>query len=153
MGKRGKSKASGAFPPYPFPFCPCAFTLSLFHYPRITAIDQFLQTAWASLGDGRIDLADHQIFICLPLDGPENSHGLRKIRLLHAREHESHGWIFQVDVMNEQITFGDGVFTDGHHLRMRAVHANAAVPVLAENHWFAMLEIEHAIISHTSFGK
>ena len=55
--------------------------------------------------------------------------------------------------MHQQIVFGDAVFADGHHFRMRAVHANPTVAVLAEDHRLAVLEIKHAIRAHASFGK
>ena len=55
--------------------------------------------------------------------------------------------------MDQQIIFGDPVLTNSYNLRMRAVHANALVAVFPEDHWLAVLEIEHAVIAHAAFGK
>ena len=47
--------------------------------------------------------------------------------------------------MHQQVVFGDAIFTNRDYFRMRAIHANALVALLSENHRLAVFEIEHAI--------
>src|SRR2546422_5497561 len=58
-----------------------------------------------------------------------------------------------MNIVNQDIGFGDPTFADGHYFRMRAFHANALVAILAEDHWLAMFEIEHLVRSHAALGK
>src|SRR5436190_23073249 len=55
--------------------------------------------------------------------------------------------------MYQQIIFSDAVLTNCHDFRMSAVHPNAFLTVLAEDHGLAMLEIEHAIGANSAFGE
>src|SRR5215212_5848279 len=55
--------------------------------------------------------------------------------------------------VDEQVVFSDAVFTDGHHLGMRTIHANTLVTILAEYHWLAVLEVKHAVGADAALGK
>ena len=83
--------------------------------------------------------AGRPISVAGPFDGAENPHRLRKIRLLHASQHESNRRIFQVDIMNQQVAFGNSILTNRHDFRMSAIHAYTHVAILAEDHGLAVL--------------
>src|SRR5919205_1399109 len=126
---------------------------SLLDDPGVAAINKLLQTAGAGLPHRRANLVSHHIFVSWPVDGAEDSDRLRKLRLLHAREHEGHRWITQMNIVYEQIVFGDAVFADRDHFRQSAVHANTFLTILTKYHWLAVFEIKHAVVADCSFRE
>src|SRR6185369_17815987 len=127
--------------------------LFLIDDPGVAAINQLLEAAWSGLRDRGIDLIDHHVLVSRALDRSEDADRLRKLRLLHARQHESYRRIFLVHIVNQQIVFGDAVFANRHDFRQGAVHANTLVAILSENHWLAVFEVEHSIGPNRTLGE
>src|SRR5688572_32809246 len=105
----------------------------LFDNPGVAAVKKLLKVTQSRLGDRGIDLIDQHLFVSRPLDRPEDSNWLWKLGVFHARQHEGHGWVMQVDIVHKQIVFGDAVFTDRHDLGMSTVHANALVALFTKD--------------------
>src|SRR5687768_3788093 len=78
---------------------------------------------------------------------------MRKIGLLHAREHKGDGRILKVNVVHQDIGFGDSVLADRDYFGMRAIHPNPLIAIFAENHRLAVFEIEHFVLSHAALSK
>src|ERR1700754_2886579 len=55
--------------------------------------------------------------------------------------------------MDQQIVFRDAVLADRNGFGMSAVHANALVALLAEDHRLAGFEIEYAVGTNSAFGE
>src|SRR2546421_3168189 len=58
-----------------------------------------------------------------------------------------------MDVVNQDVSFGNSILADGHDFRMRAVHPNALISILAEDHRLAMLEIKHLVLANAALGE
>jgi hypothetical protein len=58
-----------------------------------------------------------------------------------------------MNVVHQEIVFGDAVFADLNNFRMSPIHSDSHVSILAKDHRLTMFEIEHAIGSHCALGK
>ena len=59
--------------------------------------------------------------------------------MLHAREHEGDRRVFEMYVVDEQIILVESrLASELDDFRVRAAHANAFVPILAEDHRLAV---------------
>ena len=58
-----------------------------------------------------------------------------------------------MNIVHENVRLGDSILADSHNFRMRALHANALIAILAKDHWLAMFEVEYAIRPHASLCK
>ena len=116
----------------------------LFHFPGIAGAKKFRQIASAPLGDNIVYLLIHYVFIARHVTpGAEDADGRRKVRaVLHVRELESVRGTGMVGIVNDQIRLGDAVAELDDFEVAIGFPADALVAVFAENHWFAMFELQ-----------
>src|SRR5215510_15424449 len=128
--------------------------LLLADYPGFSAVDQLLEIAGTLFLDGARDLIRQQILVGSFFHVPKYSDRNRILRILHSSQHISKVGIAGLLIVDNQIRFCR-VIAELDHLQVLISHPDSAIAPFSKYEWFAVLELDHAIIldiaSHEHF--